>query len=184
MREIKDSEGRPWRLAITVASAGRVRDMVRITPPSADGDPPQPERPFDLADAATITETFQILRSNFLAVGETLHALLLPQVHEKGLTREQFLEGLRGDELDTAATAIEEELIGFFPQRLRGMVAALARKMAELAATLTQQAEEKVQSLDLAALSSGTSSGNAPESLESIPANGPSENSSPPETPA
>ena len=169
MREFRDNEGRPWRVSLTVASAARVRDLVRVVlPPKGEGDPaPTEATQFDLVDAGEIARTFQVLRSNFAAVGETLYALLIPQIDEKGLTREQFLDGLRGESLEAGGLAIEEEIIGFFPPRLRGVVSSLAARMTELTAEVTRQAE--------AALTSGGSSTSAPGSSESTPESGPSE---------
>ena len=122
---------------------------------------------FDLVDAGEIARTFQVLRSNFSAVGETLYAILMPQIDEKGLTKETFLDGLRGESLEAGGLAIEEELISFFPPRLRGVVSSLAARMTELAAEVTKQAE--------AALMSGGSSTSVPESSASTPESGRSE---------
>lgn len=170
MREFRDDQGRPWHVSLTVSSASRVKDLVRVTlPPRDEGDPDPTEAvPFDLIDAGEIARTFQVLRSNFLAVGETLYAILLPSVIAAGLTKEQFLDGLRGDALEAGGRAIEEELISFFPPRLRGVVSSLAARMTELAAAVTAKAEQ--------ALTHGPSSGSAPESSASIPASGPSGN--------
>lgn len=169
MREFRDDQGRPWHVSLTVSSAARVRDLVRVVPPPRTADEPAPTEPvpFDLIDAGEIARTFQVLRSNFAAVGETLYALLIPQIDEKGLTREQFLDGLRGESLEAGGLAIEEEIIGFFPPRLRGVVSSLAARMTELTAEVTRQAE--------AALTSGGSSTSAPGSSESTPESGPSE---------
>ena len=168
MKEFRDDQGRPWHVSLTVSSASRVKDLVRVVlPPQKDGEPaPSEPVPFDIIDAGEIARTFQVLRSNFLAVGETLYAILLPAITEKGITKEDFLDGLRGDALEAGGRAIEEELIAFFPPRLRGVVSSLAARMTELAAEVTARAEE--------ALTPGRSSGSVPESLESTPGNGPS----------
>lgn len=175
MREFRDDQGRPWRVSLTVSSASRVKDLVRVVlpPKTADDPPPTEAVPFDLIDAGEIARTFQVLRSNFLAVGETLYALLLPAVSEKGLSKEQFLDGLRGESLEAGSAAIEEELISFFPPRLRGVVSSLSARMAELAAELTTQAEA---ALKAGQPTPGPSSGRPPESSESIPESGPSGN--------
>jgi hypothetical protein len=172
VREFRDSEGRPWRVALTVASAGRVKDLVRVVlPPKAEGDPPSTEAvPFDLIDAGEIARTFQVLRSNFLALGETLYAILLPDAESRGVSREAFLDGMSGDSLEAGGVALEEELVSFFPPRLRGVVSSLAARMTELAAELTTQAEAALRSMP------GTSSGQQPESSASIPGSGPSGN--------
>ena len=169
MREFKDHEGRPWHVSLTVSSAARVKDLVRVVlPPKSDGEqPPTEPVPFDLIDAGEIARTFQVLRSNFSALGETLAALLLPQIEHKGLTREQFLDGLKGESLEQGGLAVEEELISFFPPRLRGVVTALAARMTELAETVTKQAEAALQT-------PGASSGSAAASPDSTPTTAPS----------
>ena len=170
MREFKDNEGRPWHVSLTVSSASRVKDLVRVVLPPKSADEPAPTEavPFDLIDAGEIARTFQVLRSNFSALGETLAALLLPQIEQKGLTKEQFLDGLKGESLEQGGLAVEEELISFFPPRLRGVVTALAARMTELAETVTKQAEAALQT-------PGPSSGSVPASPDSTPTIAPSD---------
>ena len=139
MREFRDDQGGKWQVSLTVSSAARVKDLVRVVLPPKSADEPAPTEavPFDIIDAGEIARTFQVLRSNFSALGETLAALLLPQIVQKGLTKEQFLDGLKGESLEQGGLAVEEELVGFFPPRLRGVVTALAARMTELAETVT-----------------------------------------------
>jgi hypothetical protein len=184
VREFRDEEGRPWRLALTVAAALRVRDLVTVEIAETDEEGNQTGTqktvPFDLVDIGTVAQTLQVLRSRYAVVGEVLYAMLLRQVEERKLDREQFLEGLRGDALDAGAKALEEELVDFFPLRLRGMVGLLAAKMDEVAGELLGQAEHNLQTLTVP----GLSSGRPPGSSASTPETGPSDNSSPPATPA
>ena len=170
MREFRDDQGRPWHVSLTVSSAARVKDLVRVVLPPKSADEPAPTEavPFDLIDAGEIARTFQVLRSNFSALGETLAALLLPQIEQKGLTKEQFLDGLKGESLEQGGLAVEDELVSFFPPRLRGVVTALAARMTELAETVTKQAEAALQT-------PGPSSGSVPESSAPSPASGPSD---------
>ena len=187
MREFKDDDGRPWRLAMTVSAALRVRDMVTIAvrDTDEDGNPTgvPVQRPFDIIDIGTVAQTLQVIRNQFATVGEVLYAILLAQVEERKLTRDQFLDGLRGDSLDAAATALEEELVSFFPLRHRRMVAALAAKMQEITGELLDQAVAEVGKMTASAVS-GLRSGRPPESSASTPESGPCGSSSPPETPA
>lgn len=186
MREFKDNEGRPWRLALTVASALRVRDMVTIDADELDdnGVPTgkKTAKPFDLVDVGTIAVTLQALRVQFATLGEVLYAMLVAQVEERKLTREQFLDGLRGDALDEAAKALEEELVDFFPLRLRRMVARLAAKMTEVTGELLEQAEAGLETVTAEAVR-GAPSGSVPGSSASTPESGPSDSSSPPAPP-
>jgi hypothetical protein len=184
MREFKDDEGRPWRLALTVAAALRVRDMVTVDVDELDGDgEPTGQRkavPFDLVDVGTISQTFTVLRGQFAKIGEILYAVLVKQVEEKKLTKEQFLEGLRGDALDAGAKALEQELVDFFPQRLRRMVALLAAKMDEMASELMGKAEAGLAEIKAEDLP-GMPSGKPQASSASIQESGPSGNSLPPD---
>jgi hypothetical protein len=186
MREFKDDEGRPWRLALTVAAALRVRDLVTVTVDELDGEG-QPTgkkatRPFDLVDIGTITQTLQVIRNQYATVGEVLYAILVAQVEERKMTKVEFLDGLRGDALDAGVTALEQELVDFFPLRLRKMVSLLAAKMSEVTGELLDQAEAGLATMSAATLS-GTRSGRQPASSESTLESGPSDSSSPPAPP-
>jgi len=179
MREFRDDQGRPWQVALTVASALRIRDNVTVdVVDEHTGD--RKAVPFDMVDAANISQTFQVLRSQYAKIGEILYALLTKQVEAKSLTREDFLDGLRGDSLDAATKALEQELVDFFPQRLRKMIALLASKMDEVQNEMLDRAEAGLEKATIESLAgaSGTPSGKPLESSESIPASGPSDNSS------
>jgi hypothetical protein len=171
MREFRDDQGRPWHVSLTVSSAARVKDLVRVVLPPKTADEPAPTEavPFDLIDAGDIARTFQVLRSNFSALGETLYAILLPAIEKAGLTKEEFLDALRGESLEQGGLAVEEELIAFFPPRLRGVVTSLAARMTELAEEVTKQAEAALRT-------PGPSSGSVPASSASTPESGPSGN--------
>lgn len=190
MREFKDNEGRPWRLAITVGAAARVKDMVQIDiveeEQQADGSIRKIDRriPFDLIDVSSIGRALEVIRSRYTTIGEVLYAILCRQVDERKLTREDFLDGLRGDSLEAAQKALEEELVDFFPLRLRRMIAQLVSRMDELQAELANRAEAQLQQTTVQSLleASGTPSTRPQESSEYIPESGPSVNCSPLET--
>jgi hypothetical protein len=186
MREFKDEEGRPWRLALTVSSALRVRDMVTVDVVDEDsGD--RKQLPLDLIDAGSIAQTFQVLRSQFAKLGEILYAMLVKQVEERKLSKDDFLDGLRGDSLESASRALEAELVDFFPQRLRKMVGLLGTKMDEVQTEMLGRAEAQMAGVTVEALTgaaSGMPSGKPLESSESTQANGLSGNSLQPVTAA
>lgn len=187
MREFKDNEGRPWRLALTVAGVLRVRDMVTVTVDelNAEGQPTGAKitKQLDLGDVGTITQTLQVIRNHYATVGEVLYAILVAQVEERKLTKDEFLEGLRGDALDAGVTVLEQELVDFFPLRLRKMIGLLAAKMSEVTGELLDQAEAGLQNLTASALP-GKPSGKPQEYLAFTQENGPSDSSSSPAQPA
>lgn len=192
MREFRDDQGRPWMVALTVAAADRVRGMVTLDVADdveqPDGSVQRQTRqvPFDLIDAGNISRTLEVLRSQYGKIGEVLYAICRGQADEKKITREQFLDGLRGDALDAGTKALEQELVDFFPQRLRKMVGLLVAKMDEMANELLTKAEAGLEAATVESLlgQSGTPSTRPPESSESIPASGPSDTSSLPATAA
>lgn len=174
MREFRDDQGRPWQVALTVAAAMRVKDNVMV---EIEGE----KKPFDMIDVASISTTMQVLRGQYTTLAEALYAILTAQVTQKGLSKEQFLDGLRGDSLDAGAKALEAELIDFFPERLRRMVGLLAAKMDEAATELMAKAEKAMRETTTADLleASGTPSTRPQESSASTPESGPSESSAP-----
>jgi hypothetical protein len=192
MKEFKDNEGRPWMVALTVAAADRVKGLVTIDVTDdveqADGRIERQRRtePFDLIDAGNISRTLEILRSQYGKIGEILYAICRKQCDEKKLTKEDFLEGLKGDALEAGVKALEAELVDFFPPRLRRMVGLLVAKMDEMAQELTARAEAGLAAATVESLTgaSGMPSTKQPESSASIPASGPSDNSLPLETAA
>lgn len=184
MIEFRDDEGRPWRLALTIGAALRVRDNVTIETDAEAGENGEPRRktiPFDIVDVNGIAQTFQVLRSQYAKVGEVLYAILSAQVEEKGLTREQFLDSLRGDSLEAATRALESELADFFPQRLRKMVRLLSAQMDTVSAQMLDRAEAEMQAatLESIAAQSGIRFGKRQESLDATPASGHIDNSQP-----
>ncbi len=166
MREFKDSEGRPWRLALTCASAARVRDNVTTT--DADGK----TKAFDIVDAKALGESIEAVRMSPLILGEVLCAALMPDVNAKGLDKDGFLAGLSGDSLDAGREALEAEIVSFSPGRLRGVVSSMLTKMDELEAAAAAKIQATIQRATL--VEHGKSSGSVPESSESTPASGPS----------
>jgi hypothetical protein len=192
MKEFKDDQGRPWMVALTVAAADRVKGLVTIDVTDdveqADGRIERQRRtePFDMIDAGNISRTLEVLRSQYHKIGEILYAICRKQADDKKLSKEDFLEGLKGDALEAGVKALEAELVDFFPPRLRRMVGLLVAKMDEMATELTAKAEAGLAAATVESLigASGMPSTKPPESSASTPASGPSDNSSPLETAA
>lgn len=179
MREFRDDQGRPWMVALTVGAAMRIRDNVTL---DVDGQ----RVPFDIVNAANIGITLQVLRSQYTTIAETLYAVLCRQVEEKKISKEDFLDGLRGDALDAAAKALEAELIDFFPQRLRKPISLLAAKIDETQQLAAERAEASIQATTPDAILSGSGQrfGKPQESSEFTQESGHSDSLSQPATAA
>lgn len=186
MKEFRDNEGRPWLVALTCASAARIKDLVTIeiteevTQPDGTTKEEKRQVPFNIIDTSAIHKTLEVLRMNYATIAEAVYAVVMQQVADKGLTKEQFLDGLKGDSLDAAAKALELELIDFFPNRLRPLVDLMASQMD---AVLTSKFAEAKANL-LEAKISGESSGKPQESSVSTPESGHSGSSLQPATAA
>lgn len=178
-REFRDDQGRSWLVRMNVEQAKRVKGMVQIV--NEQGK----LVPFDLLDTGSINQTITVLRSQFIVAAEVLHALLVNQIADRGLTREQFLESLNGDCLDEARKIVEDEVIDFFPKGLRKMIRLMADKMTEVQGTMLGRAEAQLEAVSVEALleQSGTQSTKPQESSESIQATGHTESLQLQETP-
>lgn len=172
MKEFVDAEGRPWRLALTCASAARIRDNVAV--PGEDGKP----KPFDLVDARQVGEAIGMMRASPVLLAEVLYAAMMPDVHARPLTRDEFLGGMRGDAIDAGREAMEAEIVSFSPGRLRGVVSSMLATMDDLQDAETAKIKTAIEQMRTAGL--GTSSTSAPAFSESTPASGLSVNSSTP----
>ena len=178
MREIRDDEGRPWRVALTVNTLLKIRDTV--THQVADDETGEIKTlPLDLADIAAVGNTLNVLKLNYTKIGEILWACCESQAEAKNVSREAFLDGLRGDALEAAAAAVEEELIDFFPKRHRELVSLMASKYDEIAVAQIQQATTQMAAVTADAALSGMPSGKPQASSDATQANGHSDSSRP-----
>jgi hypothetical protein len=179
MREFKDDEGRPWRLALTTSAVNRVRDNVTV---EIDGV----SVPFKIDNVAEFHTTIHILRTQLTVLAEVLYQVLCNQVAEKKLAKDEFLDGIRGDVWDVAGKAIEEELVDFFPPRRRQLASLTAEAHQKNMETVFEQATAQMKKAmeQVTPMQFGMQSGKPLESSESIQASGLSDNSLPLAMPA
>ena len=178
MREFKDEEGRPWRVALTCASVMRVADMVSIDVVDEHGN--RTKQPFNMGEASNIGQTLQAFRSQYTIIGEVLYAILVNQIEERKITKDEFLESIKGDSLGSAIKVIEQELVDFFPYpHQRKLVGAILANMDSANEQIIAQAigNLEVVAAESIAEASGMPSGKQRESSECIQANGQSGNS-------
>jgi hypothetical protein len=179
MREFKDDEGRPWRLALTTSAVNRVRDNVTV---EIDGV----ATPFKMDNVAEFHTTIHILRTQLTVLAEVLYHVLCNQVAEKKLAKDEFLDGIRGEVWDVAGKAIEEELLDFFRPRHRPLASLTAEAHQKNMDAVWEQATEQMKKAmeQVIQMPSGMPSGKPLESLESTQESGLSDNSLPLATPA
>lgn len=179
MREFKDEEGRPWRLALTTSAVNRVRDNVTV---DLDGV----ASPFKIDNVAEFHATIHILRTQLTVLAEVLYHILCKQVEERKLTKDEFLDGIRGDVWETAWKVMEQELIDFFPPCRRPLANLTAEAYQKNDETLWGQATAQMKNVleQVIPMQSGMPFGKPPEFSEFTQESGRSDNSLPLATPA
>lgn len=144
MRQFKDAKGREWSIEMSVTSARRAKglaevDFLRIADGHIEGLNPV------MSDAALLCDA--------------LYALCKPQADALGVDAESFGEGMAGDAISDATSALLGELVAFTPNpRMR---AALQRVLnaVETAQALRLDRMEKELGPALEAAISGATSG-------------------------
>lgn len=102
MASFTDNAGRNWRVNLTVSAVKRVRDLCD----------------FDLL-AEDLGAMVLELASDIVKVVDILYVICQPEANERGVTDEQFGEGLAGDALQLGADALIDCLVEFMPKKKR-----------------------------------------------------------------
>lgn len=173
MSTFVDAAGHSWTVRIDINALRRIKEQAGV-------------------DLRVIDSGQQLvaLANDPLTLVAMLYAALAPQIAAAGLSEEQFAERFAGDVLETAADALVEEIILFFPRRLRAGLAKAWQatnlgidegfRLMEQAMDperIKEQIAQRCARISNAPSSNG-SSGIAPESSGSIPAASPSASSS------
>lgn len=126
MRVFTDAARREWRLTANVASFKRVRERCGV----------------NLYEALHPEGPLPRLERDPLLLGDVLFALCEPQARAAGLSAEQFGEGLAGDAIAAATTALLEELPDFFQSPQREALRAILEAGQRLATARTAAASQ------------------------------------------
>jgi len=126
MARFTDDKGRVWRVAIDVGAAKRVKARTDA----------------DLLKAIEDGGLLRQLGEDPVLLVDVLYALCLPQAERDGIDEDAFVEGLVGDAIESAADALVEGLVDFFPQRRAALLRAIFAKT-ERAADLAMTSLEK-----------------------------------------
>lgn len=126
MKKFLDSSGREWSLNVTIGDAKRIKSNLSV----------------DLLDHRQITE----LAGDPYKLADVIYSLCGSQAKAAGVTDEQFGEGLAGDAIDDATTALLEAITDFFPKRQRPALISLLAKIKEANTKGAELAEAKLNS--------------------------------------
>ena len=133
MKTFTDSAGRTWTIAMTVDSAKRVRDLLKINLVEPEsGNPPLLTR----------------LGTDEILLCDVIYVLVKPQADKLNISDTDFAAAMGGDAILSAQTAFYEEMIDFFQKRGRtdrARAVATQHKMIKLA---IERLEMQIASID------------------------------------
>ena len=180
MKTFVDNAGRTWTVAINVDAIKRVRYLADV----------------NLLEVIE-GKLLERLIGDPVLLCDVIYSVCKPEADAKasgGITDVDFGRAMAGDAIDGATTALLEDLVDFFPQGRRRVLAKALAKLRKFETAALNAVElrldspelEKRLAADLAALDAqtdaaaptppGSLSGSAPESLPSTPAPAPSGN--------
>lgn len=132
MRVFKDNEGRSWNLSVDHTSIKRVRATLDV----------------NLLDAVG-GDLIERLATDPILLVDVVYVICQPEVEKRELSDEEFGRSMAGEAIDSAAAALMEDLIDFFPNRQRTMVRKAWAKYQELADRTMELATAKLESPQL-----------------------------------
>ena len=115
MKTFHDSTGRAWAVALNVGVLKRVRSLCDV----------------DLM-AAVEGKLVERLVSDPVLLCDVLYAVCQEEAEAKNVSDEEFGRLLAGDVIDSATTALLEELVDFFPKRRREVLRTALTKLETL----------------------------------------------------
>ena len=166
MKCFTDAVGTTWTIAVNVSSLRRVKALCGVM----------------LTDIVTLepgkrpnTDLLEQLASDPVLLVDVLYALVKPEADQKGISDETFGTAMVGDVLESAVSALLDEVIAFFPSAKRRVMERLVqagRRFAERqqeALDVLLGAKDLDTELDRALEKSNTSFSGSPGLLVSTP---------------
>ena len=162
MKTFNDNAARSWTVQVNVDAIKRVRDLAQV----------------NLLEVVE-GKLLERLISDPVLLCDVIYCLCKPEADSKSVSDVDFGRAMGGDSIDGATTALLEELVGFFPQAKRRVLAKALAKLQKLQTAALAAVETRLDSpeldrqmaLRLAQLEN--SSGSAPVSSASLPAPSP-----------
>jgi hypothetical protein len=159
MKTFNDKAGRTWAVQINVDAIKRVRDLAGV----------------NLLEVVE-GKLLERLISDPILLCDVIYSLCKPETDTRNISDMDFGKAMGGDAIDGATTALLEELVDFFPQARRRVLAKALAKLRKLELAALEAVEVRLDSPELerrmawrlARLES--SSGSALESSDSTPA--------------
>jgi hypothetical protein len=132
MKTFADNAGRTWTLQINVDAIKRVRDLAQV----------------NLLEVVE-GKLLERLISDPVLLCDVIYCVCKPEADAKQISDEDFGRSMAGDAIEAATTALLEELIGFFPQARRKVLAKAMEKLRKLESAALTAVETRLDSPEL-----------------------------------
>jgi hypothetical protein len=162
MKTFCDNAGHTWTVQVNVDAIKRVRDLAQV----------------NLLEVVE-GKLLERLISDPVLLCDVIYSLCKPEADAKNVSDVDFGKAMGGDAIDSATTALLEELVDFFPQAKRRVLAKALAKLRKLETAALAAVETRLDSPELERQMAQrlaqleNSSGSAPESSDSTPAASP-----------
>lgn len=162
MKTFNDNAARSWTVQVNVDAIKRVRDLAQV----------------NLLEVVE-GKLLERLISDPILLCDVIYCLCKPEADTKNVSDVDFGRAMGGDAIDGATTALLEELVDFFPQAKRRVLAKALGKLQKLQTAALAAVETRLDSPELDRQMAArlaqleNSSGSALESSVSPPAPSP-----------
>lgn len=162
MKTFNDNAARSWTVQVNVDAIKRVRDLAQV----------------NLLEVVE-GKLLERLISDPILLCDVIYCLCKPEADTKNVSDVDFGRAMAGDAIDGATTALLEELVDFFPQAKRRVLAKALAKLQKLQTAALAAVETRLDSPELDRQMAArlaqleNSSGSALESSASPPAPSP-----------
>ncbi len=126
MSKFTDARGRDWVIVVTVGTIKKVREHLSL----------------DLADLSQAT--MDRLATDPCLLVDTLWLIVEADATQRKVSQEGFAEGLVGDPIDLAVSALLGALVDFFPERRRCLLRETMKAMDEARTTGEKMVMDKL----------------------------------------
>lgn len=134
MRTFTDNAKRDWTVEINVSTVKRLRSAIGLDLMQALGG-----------------DVLERLASDPILLVDALYVTCKPQADERGVSDEEFGRALFGDCIEKAGEAFFAEVLDFFPQRQRQVLAKMLAKVEEAQDLAAGRAMKAIDGPDVAA---------------------------------
>lgn len=132
MKTFNDNAGRSWTVQVNVDAIKRVRDLAQV----------------NLLEVIE-GKLLEKLIGDPVLLCDVIYCLCKPEADGKGISDVDFGRAMGGDAIDGAMTALLEELVDFFPQARRKVLAKALAKLRKLEMAALAAVETRLDSPEL-----------------------------------